>query len=102
MQILHADSSLSYSDTRYISSEVQANGFLLFPNPAKNNIYVYLNEYTQPVIMIIYNSSGEKILEKTLFNQNSNIELPIAKGLDIVEICNIGGGSKVRKKLVVM
>ena len=84
-----------------LASDVTKNGFIIFPNPAKGHVQLYLNEFTQPVIMILYDNAGKKIKEQTINQQNSTIELPASKGIYIVQISNANGDNKVRKKIVV-
>lgn len=101
LQIQHPDSSFTYSDVLLITSDITRNGFTLFPNPAKGQVQVYLNDFTQPVFMIIYDNAGKKIKEQPLNQQSTTVELPVSKGIYIMQLSDKDGSSKVRKKLVV-
>ena len=101
MKVEYKDGSFSYSDIRFIASDVTKNGFIIFPNPAKGQVQLYLNEYTQPAMMILYDNIGKKIEEQLINQQNSMIKLPASRGVYIVQISNADGSNKVRKKIVV-
>jgi hypothetical protein len=101
LQIEHADGSITYSSIILISSDVTKNDYTFFPNPAKGQVQLYLNEYTQPVIMILYDNTGKKIKQQTITQQSSTIKLPVSKGVYIIQMSNTDGSSKVRKKLIV-
>jgi glucose/arabinose dehydrogenase len=101
LQIEHADGSFTYSDVLLITSDNTKNGYTLFPNPAKDLVQIYLNDFTQPVIMIIYDNAGKKIKERTLNQLSTTIELPVSKGIYIMQVGDKDGSNKVRKKLIV-
>jgi glucose/arabinose dehydrogenase len=101
LQIQHPDGSFTYSDIRLITSDITKNGFTLFPNPAKNQVQIYLNDFIRPVVMIIYDNAGKKIEEQTLNQQTTTIELPVSKGIYIMQMSDKDGSNKVRKKLMV-
>ncbi|MEO8861716.1 MAG: PQQ-dependent sugar dehydrogenase [Ginsengibacter sp.] len=101
LQILHADSSFNYSDTRYLNIEVQTNGFLLFPNPASHIINIYLNQVTDPVFVKLYDLTGKEFLSQILDQQNCILKLPFSKGIYIIQISDLKGKNPVRKKLLV-
>ena len=101
MQIEQADGSFTYSDIRFITADVTKNGYIIFPNPAKGQVQLYLNEFTKPVILILYDNTGKKIKEQILNQQNNTIKLPVSRGIYIVQLSNEDGSDKVRKKLVI-
>ena len=101
LQIRHTAGSFTYSDIRIITSDLTRNGFTLFPNPAKDQVQIYLNDFTQPVRMMIYDNAGKKIKEQTLNQQITTIELPVSKGIYIMQLSDKDGRNKVRKKLIV-
>ncbi len=101
LKVEYKDGSFSYSDIRFIASDVTKNGFIIFPNPAKGQVQLYLNEYTQPAMMILYDNVGKKIEEQLINQQNSMIKLPASRGVYIIQISNADGSNKVRKKIVV-
>ena len=97
MQIQHTDGSFTYSDVRIITSDTTKNGYTLFPNPAKDQVQIYLNDFTRPVVMIIYDNAGKKIKEQTLNQQITTVELPVSKGIYIMQLSDKDGRNKVRK-----
>ncbi len=101
LQIQYSDGTFSYSDIRIITSDETKNGFLLFPNPARGHVQVYLNDFSSPVIMVLYDNTGKKIKEQTINQPNTSIDLPASKGIYIIQVSNTDGSNKVRKKLVV-
>ena len=101
LQIQHPDGSFTYSDVRLITSDITKNGYTLFPNPAKDQVQIYLNDFTGPVVMIIYDNAGKKIKEQTLNQQITTVELPVSKGIYIMQLSDKDGSNKVRKKLMV-
>jgi hypothetical protein len=102
LQIVHADGSFSYSDIIFVTSDETKNGFIIFPNPAKGQVQIYLNEFTQPVELILYDNTGKKIKQQMINEPNVVINLPASRGLYIVQVSNINGDNKVRKKMVVL
>ncbi len=102
LQIQHTDGSFTYSDVLIITSDNTINGYILFPNPAKGHVQVYLNEFTQPVMLTIYDNTGKKLKEQLLNQQSTSIELPASKGIYIMQLSDKNGSNKVRKKLAVL
>ncbi len=101
LKIEYTDGSFSYSEIRFITLDITKNAYLLFPNPAKGHVQIYLNEFTHPVIMILYDNSGKKVKEQTINQQNATIDLPASKGVYIIQLSDKDGSNKVRKGLVV-
>ncbi len=78
LQIQNTDGSSTYSDIRTITSDRYiTSAFTFFPNPAKGQVQIYLDDYTQPVIMTIYDNSGKKIKEQTLNQQNTSLSFQV-------------------------
>ena len=102
LQIVHADGSFTYSNIIFVTSDETKNGFIIFPNPAKGQVQIYLNEFTQPVELILYDNAGKKIKQQTINQPNVIIDLPASRGLYIAQVSNINGDNKVRKKIVVL
>ena len=102
LQIHHTDNSTTYSDVLVITSDNTKNGFTLFPNPAKGHAQLYLNEFSQPLAMYIYDGAGKRIMEQQLNQQNTSLTLPASKGIYIIQVSDKDGNNKVRKKLVVL
>jgi hypothetical protein len=51
--------------------------------------------------MALYDNSGKKIQQQTIHKQSSIIELPVSKGIYIIQLSNKDGSNKVKKKMVV-
>ena len=102
LQIEHADGSFTYSNIIFVSADETKNGYIIFPNPAKRQVQIYLNEFTQPVLLILYDNTGKKIKQQTINQQSATIDLPVSSGVYIVQLSNINGDNKVRKKIVVL
>ena len=101
LQIAYSNGSTGYSDIRFISADNTRNGFLVFPNPARRQANLFLDEFTQPVVLIVYDNSGRTIAAQKLNQQNNIVSLPAAKGVYILQVSSEHGENKVRKKLVV-
>lgn len=102
LQIEHADGAFTYSDIIFITSDQTKNGFIIFPNPAKGQVQIYLNEFTRPVTLVLYDNTGNTIMQQTISQQSSTIKLPASKEVYIIQLSNTDGSNKVRKKLVVL
>ena len=50
---------------------------------------------------MIYDNTGKKVKEQSLNQQSTTIELPISKGIYIVQVSDKDGGNVVRRKLVI-
>ena len=101
MQIQNTDGSHTLSDIRTITSGGNKYTFTFSPNPAKGQVQIYFDNFTQPMIMVIYDNSGKKVKEQLLTQQSTTIELPVSKGIYITEASDKDGSNKVRKKLMV-
>ncbi len=102
LQIVHADGSFTYSKIVFVSADEIKNGFIIFPNPARTQVQIYLNEFTQPVELTLYDNTGKKIKRQTINLQSATVDLPASGGLYIVQLSNMNGDNKVRKKVVVL
>ncbi len=102
LKIEHADGSFTYSDILFINADKIVNGFIFFPNPSKDKVQIYLNEYTQPVLMFMYDNTGRKISVQTITQQHTTVAVPASRGLYIIQISNLDGSGKIRKKLMVL
>ena len=51
--------------------------------------------------MVIYDNNGKKVKEQTLTQQITTIELPVSRGIYIMQVSAKDGSNKVRKKLMV-
>jgi len=101
LKIQNTDGSYAYSDIRIITRGGNANSFTFLPNPAKGQVQIFLDNFSQPQIMMMYDNTGRKIKEQLLSQQNTTIELPGLRGVYIVQLSNKDGGNIIRKKLVI-
>jgi glucose/arabinose dehydrogenase len=101
LKIQNTNGSYTYSDIRIVLSDSRVNAFTLFPNPAKGQAQIYLNSYTQPVVLMIYDNTGKKVKEQILNQQGSTIDLPGLTGVYIVQLSNKDGSNVTRNKLVI-
>jgi hypothetical protein len=101
LQIENKDGRHTYSDIISISSSKEKNNFSVYPNPAKRQFTVYIDKFTQPLMMSIYDNSGQKIKEQLLNQQNTTVKVTGIKGIYIVQISNTDGSNIERKKLLV-
>ena len=101
LQIKNIDGSYTYSDVRLINNVHVKNNFSFYPNPAKGKLQVNLDEFTKPVVMILYNNIGQKIKEQFLSRQTTTVDIKGLKGLYIVQLSDKDGGNLVTKKLIV-
>jgi glucose/arabinose dehydrogenase len=101
LQVQHADSSISYSEVRIITSAPEKNTFTLYPNPARKYAQLYLNQFTSPLTLIIFDAKGKKIYQQLLSVQNSLFRVPASKGVYLLEVSDQDGKNEIRKKLLV-
>jgi hypothetical protein len=101
LQIEHTDGSFTYSDVLIVVSDNTKNGYILFPNPAKGRVQVYLNEFTQPLMLLLYDHTGKKIKAQLLSQQSTTIEIPASAGVYTIQVSDKNGSNKVRKNLIV-
>ncbi len=76
-----------------------AQAFDLYPNPAKNEVYIKLNGENagKTATFTLYDLSGKKLVQVADIPQNGHIALPaLAKGLYIAEI-EVDGQREIRK-----
>ena len=101
LQIKNIDGSYSYSDIRVISPGTSRTNFSFYPNPAKGQVVIYIDDFNQPALMNIYNSTGQKLKEQLLNQQSTTIDISEFKGIYIVQLSNRDGSNLIRKKLVI-
>ncbi len=101
LQVQHADSSISYSEVRIITSAPEKNAFTLYPNPARKYAQLYLNQFTSPLTLKIYDAEGKRISQQLLREQNSLVRVPASKGVYLLEVSDQDGKNEIRKKLLV-
>jgi len=63
------------------------SGFIIYPNPANNAIFLNFTSKIENANLIIYNLLGELQTSKTVNSENSNIDISsLASGVYVVEI----------------
>jgi hypothetical protein len=100
LQIQNKDGSYTYSDIRTITSGAVINSFTFFPNPAKGQVEINLDNFRQPMMLVLYDNSGKKIKEQLLRQQSTTIELRVSKGIYFIQLSDKDGGNVIRKKLM--
>jgi glucose/arabinose dehydrogenase len=100
LQIQNTNGSYTYSDIRKVTSGGNPNTFTFSPNPAKGQVQLYLDNFTQPLIMVLYDNTGKKVKEQLLTQQSATIELPVSKGIYIMQVSDKDGSNVIRRKLV--
>ena len=58
-----------------ITTKVKATDFIVSPNPAKNVISLTINSLTMPTIVSIFNLSGMKLKEWTIYDKQSKLNV---------------------------
>ncbi|MEO8766126.1 MAG: PQQ-dependent sugar dehydrogenase [Ginsengibacter sp.] len=102
LQIQHTDGSFTYSDVHIFTSGDVKNNYSISPNPAKSRMQIYVYDYSTPLAMVIYDNTGKKVKTAALDQQRTNIDLPVSKGVYVVQVSSRDGSNKVRQKLVVL
>ncbi len=63
----HLDGSHRYSNEQAILFDLDVTGFVLFPNPTEEELYIALRAYRgQPADITLYNSLGQPMLERSV------------------------------------
>jgi glucose/arabinose dehydrogenase len=101
LRIEKTDGSFIYSDIRSIIPGSRVNSFIIYPNPAKGSARISINNYTAPLVMIIYDNSGKKVRQQSISQQNTTIDLSALQGLYIVQLSDKNGSNITRSKLVI-
>ena len=101
LQVLNKDGHFTYSDIRTIAPDAGNSVFTFYPNPAKSKLYINLNGYSGPAVLIMYDNSGQKVKEQTINVQTSTINLTGLRGFYIVQVSGTNGQNLVREKLII-
>jgi hypothetical protein len=101
LKIDNKDGHSTYSDIRTVNSDAGNSVFTFYPNPAKSKLYINLNGYNGPAVVMIYDNSGQKVKEQTINAQTSTLDLSGLRGFYIVQISGTNGQNLVREKLVI-
>ena len=102
MQIQNINGSYSYSDIRTINPGGNTNGFTFFPREPseRGKVNFDLPIPHNSVILMIYDNNGKSKKEQPPI-VNTTVELPVSKGIYIMQVSDKDGGNVVRRKLVV-
>ncbi|MEO6220799.1 MAG: T9SS type A sorting domain-containing protein, partial [Ginsengibacter sp.] len=98
--IQNVDGSYTYSDIRTIIPG-KKNNFIISPNPSKGHVQIFIGNFTQPIIMALYDNSGKKVKEQELHQQTTIIGLSGLRGIYIMQLSYRDGTNVTRKKLIV-
>lgn len=71
---------------------------IIYPNPAKKNLYISTNSNVKIKEIIFYNQLGQTILQKTEISNKIDISM-LGQGLYIIEL--VSDKNKTRKKLLI-
>jgi hypothetical protein len=78
--------------------ELPENGFMVYPNPAKNSFHIEGYNGSKADVVVIYDSSGKEVFRRA--TENQTIEgLTLSPGLYVVEIRS--GLESMRTKLII-
>ncbi|NHM06214.1 S8 family serine peptidase [Flavobacterium sp. CYK-4] len=69
------DFNLALNNALLSVNTTAANGFLLYPNPAQNNITISLPSAFQSAELSLYNTLGQLVLQRKIFQDQSNVNL---------------------------
>lgn len=101
LQIKNVDGSFTYSDIRSISFNGIKNSFSFYPNPAKGFVQINIEDFGEPLVMVMYDNMGRKIKEQYLNQQNTKIDISGLWGIYIVQISDKDGSNIIKNKLVI-
>ena len=79
-------------------SEVQAESFSIYPNPATNEVFISSNTHSIINGLNIYNQLGQIVFHQQGFNKKIDVSA-LQPGIYIIEL--VIGESIVRKKLMI-
>lgn len=91
--------TVGLNDMINTSNNVSMN---IYPNPAKDNVNININNIFSPYIITIYDLQGKKIKSLKVNNQQKNISLPISsfsKGFYTINLS--AKGINIGKKLII-
>ena len=80
---------------------IRETNYAIFPNPAKGQVNIFLNNFVNPVYLTLYNSAGKKVREQKLEQQTSVVNLQGLKGAFLIQIINKEKGTIIREKIVI-
>ena len=99
--IKNIDGSYSYSDIRSITFNGRKNNFSFYPNPAKGFVHVNIEDFTQPLQLVMYDDMGKKVKEQYINQQNSKIDISGLHGIYIVQLSDRDGSNVAKNTLVI-
>jgi len=100
----NSSDSLYQVDIVYTSSEDSFypsqlfSDFLIYPNPANNELFISGQNETDLIEVSIYNQMGQKVLDEELVTNAIDVS-SLNKGMYIIEL--VSKSSKVREKLMI-
>lgn len=78
----------------------QEEGFKLYPNPSKEFVHIYMNQYVeQPVQAEIINMAGEKVASMILDRQDNMVNIDLPSGVYFVRVYI--DGKAILQKLII-
>ena len=101
LRVTFRDGSFAYSDTRFVSPDPSTNGFIVFPNPARHHLQLYLDQYTHPVVLSVFDLAGRKLYGLDLQQAGRIIDLPASTGIYVIQVSDPDGRHAFRRKVVV-
>lgn len=83
---LNSIQKLYFKSTTSIESNVEVNSILIFPNPARENFKIKgITNY--PINVTIYNMIGERLIEVSIENENTTIDVSnLLRGIYLVKV----------------
>lgn len=67
------------------------NSVLIYPNPFNSEITIFDPNFDEKSELYLYNSIGQIVLQKTLTNSSSTIQLDLPSGIYLYNIINVAG-----------
>jgi hypothetical protein len=101
LKIINIDGTFSYSGIRMVNSATAGFDYSIYPNPAKKQVTVFINNYNKPVLMKMFNAAGQLVKEQLLDQQSTLVNLPGLQGIYIIKFKDKEGNSLAQEKLLV-
>jgi glucose/arabinose dehydrogenase len=101
LEIKNKDGSLTYSNIKSINSRNIDVQFIVYPNPAKNTVNVYLDNFSGPIKLVLHDNMGKKVKQQQLTQQLSTVSLYGLKGIYTISLLNNIPETIARAKLLV-
>lgn len=76
------------------------NGLSLYPNPARNKLFINGLNAAEPAEILIYNLAGQTVVHQANYSSNSEISLVgLKEGVHMVRV--VSGGASFTKKMII-